>query len=95
MPDPSNGRFTTDFNSISAGEVHVPRLPLGCAGSRGIGSALLSSIAAIFHISPDTARILRPATLSIGLSPDREEKLQYLRAPSYSGRSAELLSSGD
>ena len=59
----SNGthRYTTFFNSIAAGDVHVPGLPAGSAGSRGIPTHALSTIAALFTIGPDTARILHAA----------------------------------
>jgi hypothetical protein len=73
MPDDTSsaGRFTTQFTTIPAGEVQVPGLPQGAAGSRRLGQSLLSSIAAVFTVSPDTARVLPPAAVSVGLAPAR------------------------
>jgi len=98
MPDdtnPSRGRFTTHFTSVAAGDVHVPGLRPGAAGSRAIGHSLLSSIAAIFHISPDTVPYVPPAPLSIALTPAARRPLPYLGVFDFADRSGELLSIGD
>ena len=66
-----SGRFTTFFTTVPAGDVHVRGLPRGAAGSGGLGNSLLSSIAAVFTISPDTSGLLPPAPVSIGRRPPR------------------------
>jgi len=98
MPDnsyPSNGRFTTHFMSVAAGDMRVAGLPAGSAGSRGIGHSLLSSIAAIFHISPDTMSYLPPAPLSIALTPAPRRPLPFLGLPEFACCAGEVLSIGD
>jgi hypothetical protein len=54
----SAGRFTTFFTSISAGDVNVPGLTPGSAGSRSIPSHSLTTRAARFTIGPDTAPLM-------------------------------------
>ncbi len=70
-PQRAAGRFTTFFTTVPAGDVQVRGLPRGAAGSGRLGHSLLSTLAAVFTISPDTSRLLPPATVSIGLSPRR------------------------
>ena len=69
--DFQGGRFTTAFTTIPAGDVQVPGLPRGAAGSRRLAPSVLTSIASAVMISPDTARILPPATVSIAVAQPR------------------------
>jgi hypothetical protein len=62
-------KFNTEFEAIAAGDINVKGLPAGSAGSRRIGRSVLSSIAALFTVSPDVAAYVRPATLSIRIAP--------------------------
>jgi hypothetical protein len=90
-PQRPAGRFTTFFTTVPAGDVHVLGLPPGAAGSSRLGQSLLSSIAAVFAISPDTSRLLPPATVSVGLAP---AKRFFPRRPA-SESDAEFLSAGE
>jgi hypothetical protein len=49
----------------------VAGLRAGAAGSRRLGRSWLSSIAGLFTVSPDVARMLPPAPVSIGLAATR------------------------
>ena len=68
-------RFTSFFTSIAAGDVNVPGLALGSAGSRSVAGHVLTTQAGLFTIGHDTARLMaegstrrfvpaRPATQS-------------------------------
>jgi hypothetical protein len=56
------------MNTVAAGEVRVAGLRAGAAGSRRLGRSWLSSIAGLFTVSPDLARVLPPAPVSVGLA---------------------------
>jgi hypothetical protein len=59
MSSAANGRYTTFFTSIAAGDVNVPGLAPGSAGSRAIsGNDALTSRPGVFAIGPDTLRAM-------------------------------------
>jgi hypothetical protein len=51
-------RFTSFFTSISAGDVNVPALALGSAGSRSVPSHVLTTQVGLFTIGPDLAHLM-------------------------------------
>ncbi len=55
------GHFTTFFTSISASDVNVPGLTPGGAGSPAVPSHVLTTLAALFTIGPDTAHLIADA----------------------------------
>jgi hypothetical protein len=57
----NTGRYTSFFTAIPAGEVIVPGAPNGSAGSVGVSSRTLSSLAGIFSLGQDTLRLMSPS----------------------------------
>lgn len=53
-------RDSTFFTTVSAGDVIVPRLKSGSAGSGAIPSHVLTTLAGVFTIGPDTAGLIAP-----------------------------------
>jgi hypothetical protein len=59
MSSAANRRYTTYFTSIAAGDVNVPGLAPGSAGSRDLsGNDVLTSRPGVFTIGPDTLRAM-------------------------------------
>jgi len=56
------GRYTTFFTSVSASDVNVPGLAPGSAGSRSVPNHVLTSLAALFTIGPDTVDMMAEAS---------------------------------
>ncbi len=54
-------RYSTFFTTISAGEVIVPGLTPGSAGSCAVPNHVLTSLAGVFTIGPDTAALMAPS----------------------------------
>jgi hypothetical protein len=55
------GRYTSFFTPIPAGEVIVPGARSGSAGSHGVSSRTLSSLAGIFSVGQDAMRLMSPS----------------------------------
>ncbi len=56
--------YRTYFTTISASEVVVPGLTPGSAGSAAVPNHVLSSLASVFTVGPDTAALAAP-TMSV------------------------------
>jgi hypothetical protein len=57
----NTGRYTSFFTPIPAGDVIVPGAPSGSAGSHGVSSRTLSSLAGIFSVGQDALRQIAPS----------------------------------
>jgi hypothetical protein len=57
----NTSRYTGFFTAIAAGEVIVPGAPNGSAGSVGVSSRTLSSLAGIFSLGQDALRLMSPS----------------------------------
>jgi hypothetical protein len=82
MSNAPQGRYTTFFTSIAAGDVHVPGLAPGSAGTCGLPAPGLSTYPANFTVGPDMAALVQNTRRFVPMRPAnlREDVLPELLA---------------